>query len=167
MPYGVLRLILCHWGLSAAMRGTQACNPSSAASNTKPYRGISIDGYCTSNGLFTASTCRWRPPAFGRGCVKTQNHILSFRFWRFLMKAFAQDRTTIDFTTVFLSIEIVAICFDTASAAWRRRTRRGLLPTWAVRKRLYQSRSRAYTVFGGQDYCMSYPKDADSGLELP
>jgi hypothetical protein len=32
------------------------------------------------------------------------------------MKAFAQNRTTIDFTAVFRSIEIVAICFDTASA---------------------------------------------------
>ena len=31
------------------------------------------------------------------------------------MKAFAQNRTTIDFTAVFRSIEIVAICFDTAS----------------------------------------------------
>jgi hypothetical protein len=31
------------------------------------------------------------------------------------MKTFAQNRTTIDFTAVFRSIEIVAICFDTAS----------------------------------------------------
>jgi hypothetical protein len=30
------------------------------------------------------------------------------------MKAFAQNRTTIDFTAVFRSIEIVAICFDTS-----------------------------------------------------
>jgi hypothetical protein len=35
------------------------------------------------------------------------------------MKGFAQNRTTIDFTAVFRSIEIVAICFDTASADCR------------------------------------------------
>jgi hypothetical protein len=35
------------------------------------------------------------------------------------MKAFSQNRTTIDFTTVFRSIEILATCFDTASASSR------------------------------------------------
>jgi hypothetical protein len=48
------------------------------------------------------------------------------------MKAFAQNRTTIDFTAVFRSIEIVAICFDTASAKAGQRRRRNGCPEGAA-----------------------------------
>jgi hypothetical protein len=56
----------------------------------------------------------------GRGCVKTQNEILRFRFWRFLMNRFAQNRTTIDFIATFRSIAVVATSFYTTSAGTRR-----------------------------------------------
>ena len=106
------------------------------------------------------------PPmaAPGRGRVKTQNYILSFRFWRFSMKTFAQNRTTIDFTTVFRSIEIVATCFDTASADCRAmRTRRASIdrsgPTPNRTKRLVWRRQRR--TFGRYFGCLPVDVRAD------
>jgi hypothetical protein len=52
----------------------------------------------------------------GRGCVKTQSQFPRFRFWRFLIKKFAQNRATIDLIALFYAAKLVVTSFYTASA---------------------------------------------------
>ena len=98
------------------LNGWPARSPTDASptSSRMSAHGSGPMWFATPSSQWTCTT--YSLPVSRRTCVKTQNQFPRFRFWRFLIKKFAQNRATIDIIALFCAAKLVVTSFYTASA---------------------------------------------------